>query len=265
MSTAADPLRFVLSSSVRSEVLTSVADGTRTTDDLLEVVDASSSAVYDALGRLEDAGYLHSAGDDWSLSGSGRLIADFVGERARLEALLSDARRYLLTHDTCAIPEPFRLRMSDLAGGRVITASETEPRTVVREVSDRLSRADSALIVTPIYDQLFEDAMPTSAQSRIVVDPDVVVSVAGNASDDAIEAMLEEYRDYRIHVTEIDFSLAVTDECVMLSLPSADGSYDTQAEFIAEHDRGRQWGSELFEALWDDATPLSTHVTDATL
>lgn len=266
MSTGADPLRFVLSSSVRSEVLRSVAGGSRTTDDLLQAVDASSSAVYDALGRLEEAGLLLADGEDWSLTGSGRLIADFVGKRARLESLLGDAGRYLSTHDTDAIPDRFRLRMSELADGRVITASETEPQGVVREVGDRLDRADSALVVTPIYDELFVEVMPESDNSRIVVDPEVVTSAAVELTDgESIEASLEDAVDYDVRVQECDFSLAVTDGSLMLSLPAIDGSYDTQSEFVAEHARARQWGRDLFEALWAEATPLSTHIAEADL
>lgn len=261
-----DPLQFVLSSSVRSDVLRSVADGSRATDVLLDTVDASSSAVYDALGRLEEADMLQSDDDAWSLTGSGRVIADCVEERERLDVLLADAGCYLASHDTCAIPERFRLRISELAGGHVIRASDIEPHGVVREVTDRLSAADMAHVITPVYDELFEAVMPESENSRVLVDPDVVASVADELDDDAeILAGLEHYDEYDVRVTPVDFAMSVTDSALMLSLPPLDGGYDSQTEFIAEDERARQWGLDLFEELWATARPLETYVSDRLL
>lgn len=263
MSSGADPVEFVLSSSVRSAVLRSIGDGTQTTDGLLEDVDASSSAIYEALGRLEEAGLLRSAGEDWTLTGSGRVIADCVDERERLDLLLDDAGSYLASHDTCALPERFRLRLGELAGGWVLTASSTEPQDVVREVSDRLDRADTALIATPIYDELFETVLPDPTGCRVVVDHGVVESAANELGDDAeIEAELEEYAVYDIRVTDANFSMAVTETALMLSLPLIDGGYDTQTEFLAEHDRARQWGRDLFERLWAEGEELEPYVLD---
>lgn len=263
MSTSAAPLQFVLSSSVRSDVLRAVADGTRTTDALLDAVDASSSAVYDALGRLEEAALLRSAGEEWSLTGSGRIVADCVCERYRIEHLLDRAGCYLATHDACAIPEPFRRRLGELAGGEVIRASSTEPQAVFREIRDRLERADRALVVTPIYDELYEAVLPETAETRVVVDPVVVDSVAADLDTTAeIESGLEAYAPYDIRVREANFALAVTDSALLLSLPLLEGDYDTQSEFVAERESARRWGQDLFEALWTDGEPLDAYVHD---
>lgn len=261
MATGADPLRFVLSSSVRSDLLRAVADGTRTTDELLAAIEASSSAIYSALGRLEDASLVAADGDEWTLTGSGQLVADFIHLRDRLGALLTDAGSYFATHDLRGVPREFRLRMNELAGAEILEASQTEPQRVVRELTERFETAEHADVISPIYAESFGSVMPTSADSRLVLDESVVEAALEAADrDDSIERQLENYADADIRVADVSFALAVTDEALLLSLPGLDGGYDARTEFVAEHERGRNWGSDLFEAVWADAEPLLAHV-----
>lgn len=262
-----DQVQFVVSSSVRSDVLQAVADGATTTEGLLDVVDASSSAVYDALGRLEEVGLLQTAGDNWAVTGSGQVIADYLAERGRLEALLGESGGYLATHDAQAIPERFRQRISELAGGQVRQAPATEPQGVVREIRTHLDSTDYALIVTPIYDEAYTDVMPTHEQTRIVADTGIVASEVRDADESEApgEDDYESTSHWSIRVTNVAFSMVVTESALLLSLPLLDGSYDTQTEFVADHERARRWGRELFEELWADAQPLEDYVNDTYL
>lgn len=266
MASGADSLQFVLSSSVRSDILLAVAGGRPSTDDLLDALDASSSAIYNALGRLDDAGLLRSTNGRWRLTGSGRLIADFVDDRKRLGSLMDEAGEYFTSHDARAVPAEYRRRMNELADASVIRAAETEPQSVVREVSTRLANAGTAFVVSPIYDELFERAMPDSEGSRVVLDRQVVDTVANELDGEAaIEDQLAERKDDPIRVTDANFALAVTESALLLSLPLLDGSYDARSEFVAEHDRALRWGTELFEHLWDEAVSLEDHVVETHL
>ena len=260
MASGADPLHVVLSSSVRADVLVIVADGHCTTDALLDALDASSSAIYNALGRLEEGGLLAADGDEWHLTGSGRIVADVVEERARLGSLLGQHEEYFQHHDASVVPADHRCRMGDLAGGEVLRASAAEPQAVVREVSRRLERSDSALVVSHVYDELFESAMPDSDSSRLVVDEEVVAAVRADLGEaEFLENRVESERD-RIRVADVDFAVTVTDSALLLSLPLLDGGYDARSEFVAEHASARRWGTDLFEAVWADATPLRAFV-----
>lgn len=241
-----EPIQVVQSSSVRADVLRAVAAETRTTDELLEALDASSSAVYNAIGRLEDASLLTVADQGWEVTGTGRLVADCVTLEQRLGTLFGEAGDYLATHDTSVLPVEFRFRMSDLAGGSVLEATETEPQRVVREVAARLERASRALMIAPIYIEAYAGSMPFEPESRLLLDPDVLEAIDGDG-DGAGEAA--------VRITDVDFSMAVTDSALLLSLPTLDGQYDSQSEFVAEHDPAIRWGEGLFDALWAEADP----------
>ncbi len=266
MSNRSAPLEFVLSSAVRSDVLLAVADGHRSTDALLSGLDASSSAVYNALRRLEEAGLLVSGADAWSLTGSGHVVAAYAADSARLRSLFDQTDDYLATHDARPLPEPYRRRMGELADAHVIRASESEPQSVVRDIGRRLERSDHALVISHIYDELFESALPETGSAQLVLDYGVVDTVAGELDDEAaIEAELATYESEPIRVTDVGFAVTVTDDELLLSLPHLDGGYDAQTELVAEHERARTWGADLFEDRWAEATPLVEYVRDTYL
>lgn len=263
MPTGGGPLQFVLSSSVRADILRAVADGTHTTDALLADLDASSSAVYSALGRLEDASLLEPDGDDWLLTGSGQLVADFVERREGLDLLLEEAAEYLATHATGSIPQPFRDRMSELAGVEILEATDTTPRGVVTELTERLEETESADILTPIYDEAYRGALPAIEDSRVVFDEGVLETAVDAADAPAdVEAAIDRYADEPIRITPTDFALVVTDDALWLSLPTLSGGYDARTEFVVETEQARQWGRDVFEVFWAEATPLEPYVRD---
>jgi predicted transcriptional regulator len=70
-------VEFVTGSSVRSDVLRAVVDGTRSTSSLLDEVDASESAVYGAVNELRDRGLLTENGD-LAVTGVGEIVRDVL-------------------------------------------------------------------------------------------------------------------------------------------------------------------------------------------
>ena len=95
------------------------------------------------------------------------------------------------------------------------------------------------------------------------IDESIVERFVEDTGDEAaVERDLDSYEDANIRVDQVDVALAVTEDSLLLSLPDVDGRYDARTEFVVEHDRGRQWGIDLFEAFWADAEPLVPYVRD---
>lgn len=253
MPSSTRPIRFVASSSVRSDIVGDLAGEPATTDELLETLDASSSAIYNALGELEDATLLAEQSNTWTLTGSGRLVADVVQQRAQTEDVLADVNQYLQTHDLSVLPQQFRLRLGELQGATVLEATDTEPNRVVREVSDRLATATRASVVSPIYIESYATNMPDSSASRLVLDEAVARSAIAEQQSSESAPTAD---SLAVRVANVDFALGVTDAELLLSLPRLDGQYDSDAELVVERDRALDWGEELFEAVWMTATPV---------
>jgi predicted transcriptional regulator len=249
---------YVLGSSVRTDVLSAVTDARRPTDALLAEVDASESAVYNAVGDLERKGLVRSLDDGWEATGSGQLVADLLEQQENLCRLLDDD--YWRTHDVSALPRRFRLRLTELAEAGVLRASDTDPHAVVREVCDRVERSGPAVdIVTPIYQAEYESVMPDDPEARLVVGRSVAVEALERADsfDDA-----RQFDATRVRVLDVDVGVGVTDSEVMLSLPTVDGAYDSRTEVVAGDDRAMEWGRDLFEHYWTRATPNEEFVAE---
>jgi len=237
---------YVLNSSVRTDVLEAVVAGVVTTEELIGRVDASESAVYNAVRDLERRGLVRSVDGGWGPTGSGQLVADLLEQQGNLCPLLSDD--YWRTHDVSALPRRFRIRLTELADAEVYRGSDTDPHTVVREVVERVEAGSPDIdIVSPIYQAEYEAAMPDSDRARLLLDT-TVVEEALTGIEDLETAKAFEHTEVRI--LDVDVGVAVTPDHVMLSLPTIDGQYDSRTEVIATDDRAIAWGKDLFEHYW---------------
>jgi len=243
--------RDVLGSSVKTDVLVSVAAVPSGTDQLIESIDASESAIYNALGDLQRRGLVRSVEDRHEVTGSGQLVADLLEQQENLCRLLEDD--YWETHAVGALPRRFRLRLTELAGAEVFRAPDTDPHAAVREVVERVEATDSRLdVVTPIYQADYDNVMPDRPGARLVIDTTVV--------EESIERVgsLEEARVFdetNVRLLDVDVGVSVTDDHLMLSLPTIDGQYDSRTEVFATDDRALAWGRDLYEYYWERGTP----------
>jgi len=250
--------RDVLGSSVKTDVLVSVAAVPSETDQLIESIDASESAIYNALGDLERRGLVRTVDGQREVTGSGQLVADLLEQQGNLCRLLADD--YWETHDVGALPRRFRLRLTELADAEVFRAPDTDPHAAVREVVDRVEATESRLdIVTPIYQAEYEVVMPDREGARLVIDR-TVVEESFERVGSIEEARIFEETDVRL--LDVDVGVGLTDDCLMLSLPTIDGQYDSRTEVFATDERALAWGSDLYEYYWDRATPADEFVAD---
>lgn len=251
-----DPVRFAMSSTVRAAVLEQIANGA-TTNDLLEELTASTSAVYDALGELEERDLIRALDDTWELTGSGQLIVDILSRQDGLETVVEQTAGYFGTHDVTALPEEFRIRIGELSGASVLEPTETEPHRAVSAVSNRMEQASVVRVISPIYAEPYADAMPDVPGSKLLLDEQVVRSAIESSNG---EGESQAYEQVEIRVSKVGFALGVTDSALMLSLPTLDGEYDSRTELVGETEPARQWGSELFDLHWADATPVEEFI-----
>lgn len=250
--TGSSVFRDVLGSSVRTDVLVSVASDPTATGGLIESIDASESAIYNAVGELERRGLLRTVGDRHEVTGSGQLVADLLEQQANLCRLLDDD--YWQHHDVGALPRRFRLRLTELAGAEVFRAPDTDPHAKVREVSERIEAARERVdIVTPIYQAEYEAVMPDRADARLVIDNTVLresLERVGSVED------TRAFEETDVRLLDVDIGVGVTEDYLMLSLPTIEGQYDARTEVLATDDRAIAWGRDLYEYYWERATPV---------
>lgn len=239
--------RFVAASTVRTAVLDALVEENHSTRALVADLEASESAVYDAVNALAERGLLCERDDEWELTGVGFVVADALDWLAAAETTLDADRAYWRTHDVTVLPERLRRHVGALCDCEVIRATDADPNRVVREVAERIREADRIDIVSPVYQKQYAQAItPADVSARLVLDYDVVEAVRTDPPGEA-----QAVPNTEVRVAEAAFALGVTESEVMLSLPQCDGSYDIQSEVVAPGDRAVRWGRRLFETVWE--------------
>jgi predicted transcriptional regulator len=183
-------------------------------------------------------------------------VADLLEQQENLCRLLEDD--YWETHDVGALPRRFRLRLTEIAGAEVFRAPDTDPHAAVREVVERVEAADSRLdVVTPIYQADYDNVMPDRPGARLVIDTTVVeesIARVGSVEQARI------FDETNVRLLDVDVGVSVTDDHLMLSLPTIDGQYDSRTEVFATDDRALAWGRDLYEYYWERATPADEYL-----
>ena len=251
---------FVCGSLVRTAVLRALANEPRTTDELLNTVEGSESAVYDALAELERKGLVRqTSGNVWEPTGTGRVVRSVIRVRDDTESVIETDRPYWRDHDVDALPDPFRTRIHELVGTEVVRATDTDPNRVVRMVGEGIEAAEELVIIAPVYHERYESALAEVAprvEPRIVVDATTLRDrMTGELTDEP-----PAFEGVDARVTDLDIALGVTQDTLYLSLPTLDGDYDARAEVVSHTETARRWGRELFEHYWERSTPAADYI-----
>ena len=251
-------IQYVRTSSVRTDIVGSLCPGAESTSELLSAVDASESAIYDALSNLEGRGLVASMDDGWRLTGTGRLVADTIHHQRRLEDHLAADPEYWQRHDTAVLPQSFRCRLAELGGYTVVRGTQTDINRPVREVVSRVESVPNCDVVSPVYHPEYEAAMPDNADSRLIVSCAVIDEMLGSES---VSVDTARYEETAVRVTPVPYALAVADDWMILTLPELDGTWPS-AKIVSETDGAISWATDLFARLWADATPIETYLDD---
>ena len=251
-------IQYVRTSSVRTDIIGSLCPGAKPTNELLSAVNASESAIYDALSNLEGRGLVTSTDDGWQLTGTGRLVADTIHRQRSLEDLFAVDPQYWERHDTSVLPQPLRCRLPELDGYTVVRGTQTDINRPVREVVTRVESVANCDVVSPVYHPEYEAAMPDSADSRLVLSCAVIDDMLDTES---VSLDADRYEETPVRVTPVPYALAVSDDWMILTLPELDGAWPS-AKIVSETDSAISWARDLFAQVWADATPIETYLAD---
>lgn len=258
MSPDRPPVQFVTNSSVRSDVLSVISGGDRTTEDVHTELDVSESAVYNALTELERTGLVERNVDAWSATGIGILVADYVRHRKRLEALLEDEQAYWENRDVEVIPERFRWNLPAVGAYELVRSTETDLNRVIREVVTRVSSVDAVDVISPIYHEAYEASMPDTDRSRLLLDSKVVDEVLATLDGPDYPNPFERTP---VRVVDVEFALAVSEDWIILTLPSRSDGW-AKVTLVSEATTAVDWGGQLFDHYWERAVPMETHLEE---
>lgn len=273
------PTEFVITSSVRRDIVGQLSRETTPTSELLSEISASNSAIYDALSTLEESGILSEGTSGWELTAHGQLVADLAENWQTTDEFLTQEPAYWKTHRVDIVPPEFRRRLPEIGAYEIVRDGPREPNKHEEVIISRLERADHCELTTSFYSKKFEDAIPNSTETRMLVTREVAAIAISRFIDGLRESLLKPEECVR-RLTQCRFTFVVTDDCLLFRLPvttapesddpsgseSADRqvpSYsltETTATFISETESAVQWGTDLFASLWDESESLEPYL-----
>lgn len=271
------PHEFVITSSVRTEIVLTVS-ATTPTETLLSEIDASDSAVYDALSTLRDRGLLTQSEGGWKRTAYGALVADSISAWQASETFRDWDSGFWKHHDITVIPARFRQRLPEIGEYEIVRDTPQDPNRSEDVAVGMLESADACKVTTPYYSRRHQEAIPTAPESRLLVTRGVI-DVSFQRFKDGHREELNSLDPATIRLTECQFASVVTDNKLKFELPMASGETtnrspetgsaatasdksvtDTTALFVSETEAAVQWGRDLFATLWAESDPLDPYI-----
>jgi predicted transcriptional regulator len=182
-------------------------------------------------------------------------VTDTIARRQATEEFLGRDIEYWQRHDLELLPDRFRRRLPDIGAYDVIRG---EMPAVDRHVSAFVSRIDAGEgpdVLTPIFVRGLSDAVPDSADTRVLVTSEVRDRLLGTVGSEPKRDRA--FLNAQVRVVNAEFGLGRTADSLCLVVPSR-GDGEWRATLVSETDAAVQWGKELFESLWAAAEPVDS-------
>jgi predicted transcriptional regulator len=272
------PNEFVITSSVRTEIVLRVSEETTPTDALLSESTASDSAVYDALSTLRERGLLTESDGGWELTAHGHLGADSVSAWRASEEFLARDPAFWKNHRIDVIPAPFRRRLPEVGEYEIVRDAPEEPNRSEDVAISMIESADYCELTTPYYSRRHQAAIPRHPKTRLLVTREAI-DVSFQRYKDGHREELNNLEPATIRLTDCQFASVVTDEKLKFELPTLSESKpgrhdgpggtdpsergsvaDSTALFVSETESAVQLGRDLFEMLWAESDPLGPYI-----
>jgi len=250
------PNEFVIASAVRTGIVTQLAERAAPIDELLAEVDASDSAVYDAVSTLADRGIVTEKSEGWDLSAHGQLVADAIDQWQSTGAFLSADPAYWKNHDASGIPQPFRRRLPEIGAYEIARSDESQITRHHQVALRRMRDADHCLIISPFFSAEYQDAVPDSAETRLLINRSAVETRAQRITDGLDAGKVLDHAELRL--TQSTCSYAVGEDFLVLNLPTQSGE-PTNATVVSETESAVRWGTDLFESMWAESDPIEPY------
>lgn len=259
--TVSSLVAFASRSTVRQQVLRTLARTPSTAETLVTDLSVSRSGVYKALDELEDQALVTDDRDVWTVTSLGRLVVDEIERHDALDELASD-REYWLSHDVSVLPRRLRTGLVALRDLEVLRNRPNDPRYLERWGVELLRDADHLTAGSTILHDEYANAMDQQvkfgSQTRLVTDRSLV--------DDNPQRYqrLSQRRPDGVdeRVCDLPCSFTLTDDVFTLSLPLMDGRYDRETELVAESPEALAFGERFVNYYWERATPLNRYIRD---
>lgn len=253
-----EEIEFLALSTNRVDVLTRLAEGSQTRQELGAATGASQPTLGRILRDFEDRKWITRSNGGYETTATGRLVADGIGEMYGIletELKLRDLIEWLPTEELT-----FDLRA--LREATITVPTQTRPGAPVGRVTELIQNADEVSVLSHAFNdrtlQTVTDWVDGGGEFEAVFSADAIKPVTDDAVlADQLRALVgAETATVRIYDGPVPLAVTLTDNVVSLLVRDDNGRL--QAALDTDNPTVSDWAQEMYARYWNNAQPLDT-------
>ena len=245
---AADLLKFLTSSNVRTSILLSLNESSKNLGELKRELNLESSTIIHSTNKLEKRNFIFKTGENYTLSQTGKIFTLKLVNLIKTIDTVKNHDRLWLNHEINGIPEDLLLKIGDLGNSTLVAADSMDihkPHTNFIQLLGNVKKMNG---VSPVYHPDFPEIIMALISSGaevqlIVTNPILKILNRGILSE------VYSKKNFKLYVTDenIKEAFTVADHFFSLGLFIVKGIYDYSIDLVSDDKDAIAWGNKLFE------------------
>ncbi len=244
-------LKSFTRSSVRTKVMLTLLDGSKTASELEKLINTRSTTILHSIKSLIESGQVEKKMQQYKLTNIGRIQAIMLDDLINTIVTINNHHDFWLSHDMSGIPEDLQRRIGLLGEGDVIKDSPEMPLKSLDYFISALRESKVIRGVSPVLVKGYPEAMAYVVKNEALVELIItspVLKAIQLEHKELLDDMLskENFKLYSID-SDVKVSFLVTELFLNLGLSRIDGSYDLGTDLVFQGERAVLWGNMLFD------------------
>ncbi|PAV05193.1 MULTISPECIES: helix-turn-helix transcriptional regulator [Methanobacterium] len=245
---AADLLKFLTSSNVRTGILLSLNESSKNLTGLKQDLNLESSTIIHGTSKLEKRDLIFKNGEKYSLSQIGKIFALKLINLIKTIDTIKSHEKLWLNHEIDRIPEELLLKIGDLNDSILIKSDFTNINKPHTNFIQLLKQTKKMKGVSPVYHPDFPEIIATLISKGVDIQLIVTISILKILNRGILNELLSK-KNFKLYVIdeEVREAFTVTDNFISFGLFIVDGIYDYSMDLISDDKNAIVWGQKLFE------------------
>lgn len=246
-----DDLKFITTSSVRTKIILSLNQGSKSLNELKSQLGLERSSISHALKKLENEDIVFKKEKKYFLTSIGKLYAVKSENLVKSLGIIKNCEKIWLNHLIEGIPSFLVKEIGCLSGSFIIESTPTDiirPQTHYAEI---LSKSSNIKVVSPIFYypffDLYTSGLKEEAEAQIILTPLILDAMIKNMGIKNLKNKISGNLKFLLVDEDIKVVFTVTENFLHFGLFLSDGLYDATMSLVNYDESAIKWGERLYQ------------------
>lgn len=263
-------LQSILLSGLKTTVLVSLIEDSRTRDEMRTITRTSSSSLTPQIRWLESQGLVKEQGYHLHLTGPGRDFAPAISDYLLSGSVILRFQDFWNSHTLDALPEFALIHLYELADMNEITDTYECPYRNYENISALIENATSIYSVFNYPSLAIADLIIPRLRGGMPLEVIITDAIADKASQSPHFTYLRNLRScpaLKIYIARLSesFGLVMSDRYLSLTFTLLDSNiFDTARGLVSSSPEALAWGERLFNHFKSQSVPIDQYISTST-